>query len=290
MKSLKYIPFLVVLGAISFSGCTSMLLVKSAWDSSKIVVDGNDKDWGDTMFYIPDAKLTVGLQNNSKYLYMILKTTDRQQTVQILELGMTVWFDPSGGSHETFGIHFPLARREDGRVNRQSGDNNNSGMDGDMSRSFMAINPDQLEILGANKNGPVRMSIAELRGIQLQLHHTGEGLIYELRVPLHSSPDDPYAINPMGNQIGVQFEGGKFHMPSFAGRGDGYGRGEGGEGMPGGEGGEYPGGMEGGGEGYPGQGRGEYGNRRIQRPEPPTQINFWLKVNLAPDTQRQTAQ
>ncbi|MCL5267362.1 MAG: hypothetical protein M1469_04570 [Bacteroidetes bacterium] len=289
MRSFNHIPLLIVLGTLTFSGCTSMLLVKSAWDTNKIVVNGNDKDWGDTMFYIPDAKLTVGIQNDSKYLYVILKTTDRQQTFQILGLGMTVWFDPSGGSHETFGIHFPLARREEGGFSRQSRGTNDGGMNGDMNNSFMAINPNQLEILGVNRNGPVKMTIAELKGIQLQLNHTGEGLIYELRVPLHSSPDHPYAINPKGSQIGVQFEGGKFQMPSFAGRDGGFRRGEG-EGYPGGEGGEMPGGMEGGGEGYPGQGRGEYGDRRSQRPEPPKQINFWLKVNLASDSQQQTAQ
>ncbi len=282
---------MLVLSAVSLSGCTSMLLVKSAWDNNKIVVNGSDKDWGDTMFYIPDAKLTVGVQNDTKYLYLILKTTDRQQSFQILGLGMTVWFDPSGGSHESFGIHFPLGRKEEGgSFRRRSSDNENS-QNNSMGSSFMANNPNQLEILGVSKNGPVRLTIADLKGIQLQLNHTQEGLIYELRVPLHSSPEEPYAINPKGSIIGVQFEGGKFQMPSFAGRGGGF-RDRGGEGMggEGGEGGEYPGGMEGGGEGFPGGGRGQRGNERFQRRQAPKQINFWLKVDLTSTSGQSAAQ
>ncbi len=287
MRSLNRIIFLIAISTLTLSGCTSMLLVKSAWDSSRIKVDGNDKDWGDTMFYIPDAKMTVGLQNDSKYLYMILKTTDRQQSFQIMGLGMTVWFDPSGGSHETFGIHFPIGRKGGAERFARQFDNdngNNENMSTGMGEGFADSNPNEIELLGVNKNGPVRMTIADLRGIQIQLTHSRDGLIYELRVPLHSSPDHPYAINPEGAQIGIQFESGKFEMPSFAGRGGGFRRGEGGEGMPGGEGGEYPGGMEGGGEGYPGQGRGENGGRQFQRREAPKQINFWLKVDLAPNS------
>ncbi len=279
MRWLKYTPFVLVLIPLFFTGCTSMLLVKSAWSGNQIVVDGSDKDWGDTMFYIPSAQLTAGIRNDSNYLYMILKTTDRRQTFQIMGLGLTVWFDPKGGTGEKFGIHFPIGHTEGDNFRRTPG----QAQTGENS-SFVLKSPNELELLGVNENGPVRMTVADLKGIQLQMRNLGDGLIYELRVPLHTSAEDPYAINPKGDQVGIGFEGGKFEPRGQFER-PGAGRGEGGEGMPGGEGGvggEMPGGMEGG--GMRGGERGSY-SRAQGEGQAPKQIDFWLKVNLASGTQ-----
>ncbi len=277
MRLLKFATFILAFTPFLFNGCTSMLLVKSAWSDSKIVVDGNDKDWGDTMFYIPSAQLTAGVRNDGKYLYMILKTTNRRQSFQIMGLGLTVWFDPAGGTGEKLGIHFPIGRTPGGDFNRQQ---DNRQVE---NSSFVMRSPNDLELLGVNENGPVRMTVADLKGIQLQMRNTGDGIIYEMRVPLHSSAEDPYAINPKGNQIGIGVVGGKFESRgSFEGRGDRIG-GRDGEGMPGGEGGEggeMPGGMEGEGGGLRGGNSREPGDQR----QALKQIDFWLKVNLATGT------
>ncbi len=276
----------LALVSLMFSGCTSMLLVQSTWNAGQVKINGKSDDWGDTMFYIPDAQMTAGVRNDGKYLYLILKSTDRRQSIQILGLGLTVWFNPSGGSGRAFGIHFPMGRVADRGEFRRSG---NQGMQmftdtSEMNQGFAMRMPNEVELFGVDSNGPVRLSVAELKGIELQLHTDREGLVYELRVPLHSSPDEPYAINANGPQIGIGFVGGKFQMPTM--RRDrqfnGGGMGEGG-GYPG-EGGGYPGGY--GGEGYPGEGGGGYGPegghnmQRRQFPQP-KQINFWLKVDLA---------
>ncbi len=267
------------------SGCTSMLLVKSEWNANQIKVNGNDSDWGDTMFYIPDANLTAGVRNDGKYMYIILKSTDRRQAFQILGLGMTVWFDPTGGSGKTFGIHFPIGRIAHGGENPRRGQR---GMQmftdtSEIDQGFAMRMPNEVELLGVGRSGSDRMSIADLKGIELQLHTDRNGLIYEMRVPLHSSPDQPFAINAKGPKIGVGFVGGKFQMPMIR-RDRGFNGGDRGDGM-GGEGGEYPGGE--GGEGYPGDGGegGGYGGRRQftqqHQFQPPKQIDFWLKVDLA---------
>lgn len=279
MRLLKYAPLLLILVPFLFTGCTSMLLVRSNWGGKNIVVNGNDKDWGDTMFYIPTASLTAGVKNNSKYLYLVLKTTSRRQAFQIRGLGLTVWFDPSGGAGKDFGIHFPIGHQM--RSGRGRGPNGEA----DSARqyaSFVMRNPNQLELLGVSKNGPLKMTIADLKGIQLQMRGTDNGLVYEMRVPLHSSAEDPYAINPKGDQIGIGFEGGEFQRPSFRGQEGRRGEYGGGEGMPGGEGGEMPGGMEG--EGYGGR-RGGYSREEGARRETPQQIGFWLKVDLSPGPQ-----
>lgn len=281
MRSLKYAPLLFLLAPFLFAGCTSMLLVKSDWGGRGIVVDGNDQDWGDTMFFIPTAEMTAGIKNDSRYLYLVLKTTNRRQAFQIRGLGLTVWFDRAGGAGKDFGIHFPLGHQMRSAFNRgQNGSADSARQFG----NFMMSNPNELELVGVGKNGPLKLSVADLKGIQLQMHSTDKGLVYEMRVPLHSSPEDPYAINPKGDQIGIGIEGGKFESPSFRGRGDRMG-GYGGEGMPGGEGpeggegGEMPGGMEG---GYGGGGRrGGFERGEAENRQAPKQIDFWLKVDLA---------
>lgn len=279
--------FAIALISVALNSCTSMLLVKSSWNSDQMKVNGNDSDWGDTMFYIPDAQLTTGVRNDGNYVYLILKSTDRRQAFQILGLGMTVWFDPTGGSGKTFGIHFPIGRMAGGQMSRRR---DTGGMQvmadtSEMNQGFAMRTPNEVELLGVSPNGPVRMSVADLKGIELQLHTDRQGLIYELRVPLHASPDQPYAINAKGPQIGIGFVGGKFEMPAMRSERRSNGGGEGG-GMPG-EGGE---GVPGeGGQGYPdeggesGGGYGTGGRRQFQQGQfqAPKQIDFWLKADLA---------
>ena len=281
MKSFKYIPVLFVFAPFLLSSCTSMLLVKSSWNEHQTVIDGKDNDWEDAMFYIPDAQLTAGIRNDSSDMYLILKATNRQQAFQIMGLGLTIWFDPSGGSSEKFGIHFPLGGREGGGFMRRDQDSDSMESPGRYS-SFADMMPNELEILGANENGPVRLTIADAKGIELQINHGTDGLIYELKVPLHKSPEHPYAINAEGSAVGIGFEGGKFEPREGGGR-EGRGTRGGGEG-----GGMYPGGGEGGGEGMPGgeggegrgegRGRGYRGSGQLQQIK---QIDFWLKARIA---------
>jgi len=284
MKRLSYFSFMIAFVSLFLSGCTSMLLVKSSWNSNQTVIDGKDNDWDDTMFYIPDAQLTAGIRNDSSNMYIILKAANRQQAFQIMGLGLTVWFDPSGGSGEKFGIHFPLGHQGEGAVHRNEGGSTSETTDETQNQPpiYTDMMPNELEIMGANENGPVRLSIADAKGIELQINRNTDGLIYELEVPLHKSPEHPYAINANGKYVGIGFESGKFEAREGGGR---EGRGMRGEG-----GGGYPGGGEGGGEGMPpgegdggmrGEGRGRnYGGEGGQRQEL-KQIDFWLKAKLA---------
>lgn len=280
MKNPRYLPIIVTFITFLVSGCTSSILVKSAWNSNETVIDGKDNDWGDTMFYIPDAQLTTGLRNDSSNMYIILKAADRRQAFQIMGLGLTVWFDPSGGTSEKFGIHFPLGGHMDRETSQENSEDNPDNSQ-NQNPGFQEMSPNELEILGANENGPVRLTVADTKGIELQLNRQGDGLIYELKVPLHKSPVHPYAVNASGTYLGIGFEGGKFEARESGGSGGGRTRGGEGGGMgPGGEGGGsgMPG--EGGGRGMGRGGRGRSSGEGGQTQQP-KQIDFWLKVRLA---------
>ncbi len=278
MRLSKYVPFLLLATPLLFTGCTSMLLVKSMWSANKIIVDGKDSDWGDTMFYIPSAQMTAGVRNDSKYLYLILKTTDRRQAFQIRGLGLTVWFDPTGGAGQKFGIHFPVGRFNGANFRKDFDSKQNQEQE---NATFVMRNPNELELLGVNPKGPEKLSIADLKGIQLQMRGSDNGLIYELRVPLHSSASDPYAINPKGDEVGIGIIGGTFKRPSSLERRGGRGGDFGGEG---GDGGQMPGGMEGDGYGGGEYGGGDRGGYRGEGPgqfKAPKQIDFWLRADLS---------
>jgi len=278
MKLFKYFPLMLAFAPFLLDSCTSSILVKSSWNNNQIVIDGKDNDWGDTMFYIKDAQLTAGIRNDSSNMYVILKATERQQTFQIMGLGLTVWFDPSGGTGKKFGIHFPLGHESGGEFMRHNagedqGDNQNQNL------TFTDMMPNELEILGANENGPVRLTIADAKGIELQINRSPDGLIYELKVPLYKSLEHPYAIDSKGKSIGIGFESGKFEPGQMGG------------GMRGEDGGTYPGGGVGGGApGGHGQGigggrsGGSHGNRGGGQRQQPKQIDFWLKAQMANST------
>ncbi len=262
MRSLIFFNFFTS-ALLFFSGCSSTTLVRSAWDNHEIAVDGKENDWHDSTFYFPDEQFSVGIRNDSSDVYLIFKTTSRQQSFQFFGLGFTVWFDPAGGDDKTFGIHFPLGRAGRGEFQPpQEGQEGNTEEREKMMREMES----QLEIIDKRKSGPIQLTSVEAKGIELYIKNYQDYLIYEMKVPLHTSEETPYAINATKKTIGVGFETGKFQPRSESG-----GR------FPGGEGGGR-GGFGGGRGGFKRDGGGRDGQQTGERPKP---IDFWLKVKLA---------
>ena len=265
MQSRKPCGAFLFLVSLTIAGCSSIPLLKSTWDNNTTVVDGKENDWRDNMAFLTDEQVSVGVRNDSANIFVIFKTTSRQQSFQFFGPGFTVWFDPDGGEDKNFGIHFPIGRRGRGDgpllLGTDQGD--------DIARQMQK----ELEIIQKDKGGPTQITPLEAKGIELSIKSYDDYLVYEMKVPLHASPDHPFAINASGKSLGVGFETGKIEARQSVSRDDG-----GGEGMPaGGTGGGFGGrGGRGGRGGGGGRGRGG-----IQNGERPKQIDFWMKVNLA---------
>jgi hypothetical protein len=243
---------------VFFSGCSSTLLLQSSWDNHEIVVDGKENDWNGGIAYLPDDGVSIGIRNDSSDVYVIFKTTSRQQSFQFFGLGFTVWFDPAGGNDKIFGIHFPVGRAGRGEFRTpQEGQEENS----EEREKMMQEMESQLEIIEKGKDGPIQLTPVEAKGIELYIKNYQDYLVYEMKVPLHTSEQTPYAINASGKTIGVGFEEGKFEPRQ---------RPEGG----------FSGGDGGGRERFGGRGgiRRGGGQQTGERPKP---IDFWLKVKLA---------
>ncbi len=276
--------------ALLLGGCGAPKL-NSRWPDQAIKIDGDPSEWKGDLYSLADDKAVVGVMNDNANLYACFGVKDTGLRRQVLGLGMTVWFDPTGGKNKVFGIRFPLNMRERGERLGQ-------GMDMDPESMVTALGDSDAQVVFLEGEGPgKKILLTEATGVQIKLGLAGETLVYELQIPLVKDDTHPYAIGALpGGNLGIGVEAASFPGRSPGrnwrnGGGPGGGGGGGGEGGEGGEGGggdrggwqqnvyqQRGGGWGGGGGG--GRRGGMRGGSEGQRPtaEP---LSAWIKVRLA---------
>jgi hypothetical protein len=242
-----------------------------------ITVDGKYDDWYGHLEPFGTDPVSIQFLNDGEFLYVRLTASDAAARMQIMRLGMTVWFDSGGGTKKKFGIRYPVVERGEGRGGRDGG----GGFGGGRGRRDEDDAPapgDRVDILGPGKDDARSLTRDHMSGVDVAIRNEQGTLQYELKVPLARGADHPYAIDAQpGKSIGVGLETGKMQQRSFgSGRGGGFGGGGGGMGGGGrGRGGGGGGGMGGRGGG----GRGGGGQRGF---EPPKPLKGWATVTIAP--------
>lgn len=74
-----------------------------------IIIDGQIKEWGDSLnYYSPAERLNYSIANTKDTLYVAVKIYDRSEVARIMHGGITFAFDPKGKKKETYSITFPL--------------------------------------------------------------------------------------------------------------------------------------------------------------------------------------
>ena len=77
---------------------------------AKIVVDGDIKEWGDSLrYYNAEKAINYAIANTRDTLYMAVRISDRTEQTRILHAGITFSVDPKGRKKEAFSITFPLS-------------------------------------------------------------------------------------------------------------------------------------------------------------------------------------
>ena len=247
--------------------------VSSHWSSGNIKIDGNQEDWGNTINFLKDENIGVGVQNDSDNVYICLVTSNRAHIMRALRNGFTIWIDPQN-DNRTYGIKYPIGMSNDMMFNyKEKQDGNYQGMGSMVKKYLSSMNEFEL----VNKDGELLSGIPVKNdhGIKLKVDVTSDQLVYELKIPLSHSINNGFFVNTTsGSKIRLGFEEGKFDRSQMRQQGDrenGFGGGERGEGRRGE-------GMEGGyGEGRMGRGR-NFGERPGQNSE---ELNTWLNVQLA---------
>jgi hypothetical protein len=291
-------------------GCSSAVPLISDWKKSEIVIDGKQNDWEGSLYDLKKVNVTIGVRNDSENLYLCFISYDQGVGRQIMSGGFTIWFDPSGGTDEQYGIKFPVGRpkgsraqmpdKNSGGENNPPGDfgsgdnappmpgNDNSayssrGENDDKMMSMLLNAQRELQFLGPEEKDVQQASTLELKTAKVQIGMTQKAFVYELQVPLQKTIDFPFTLTPTDkkNILGIEFKTEENSMVRMGGPGGGPG-GPGGGGPPSGGGpggppGGGPGGPPGGGQGGPPPSGGR-GGKGSNSSEP---IDIWSKVTLA---------
>jgi len=197
------------------SACSSLPLIPAERVSSPITIDGWDRDWEHTSAYSNKSypAVLVRTSHDDNFFYLCLSTRDREMQIRMLAFGLTVWLDPLGSDHKTFGIAYPLPEKmvlSDPPMQRSKKKGFNE----------MPKIPDEafqeLEIIGPRDEDRYRLPAMNNEGIAARVGLSEDGVMaYELRMPLHSSKIFPRAINPVADSIiGLGIVGGEMKLPT----------------------------------------------------------------------------
>jgi hypothetical protein len=280
------IPYLLSLAALLLF-TTGICRAQSAPESQltlklpppNIVVDGDIKEWGDSLtFYSPGERLNYMLANTKNTLYLAVKIYDRSEIARVLNAGLTFSIDPKGKKKETFSVTYPLNVQGSSPMafNHKQDEDGITQEDRDELLHERLTTLRGIKVTGFGKDIEDDMiTTSNTYGIQTAINYDAAGnLIYEEAIPMqffHADMKTQWAFNIKIN--GVQRpqptgeEGG-------AGSGGGH-RGGGGGGMGGGGGGGRHGGGGGGHRGGSGAG-GDTGNSEMSK-----SVDFWGKFSLA---------
>ena len=241
-----------------------------------ITVDANYDDWYGALQPFGEDPVAIQFLNDGEFLYVRLTASDLGARRLIARQGMTVWFDPGGGTKKKFGVKYPVV--EGGEPEEQdSGGTGRPGGGRGRARRGEGPPPDEINapvdrvvIIGPGKDDARSLMRGYLSGVDVAIRAEQGTLQYELKVPLALSANHPYAIGTApGKKIGVGLETAKMQRPSGAARGGGGGGGMGG----GGRGRGGMGGRSGGGGG---------GGNRQREFEPFKPLKGWGTVTIGP--------
>lgn len=239
-------------------GCDEQEL-NSNWLNREIIIDAKSDDWLDTLYYFEGKNLSIGFFNDENHLYVCMLAEHPMLQAQAVGQGFTIWFDPDGGKEKAFGIKFPIGMRsmheQQDSMSTQGGE-----FDRDKMREAFEKSLADLEILGPGR-AKQQIPVKEAKGIEIKVRNETGLLVYELKVPLRSDEEHPYAIGSnAGNAIGVGLEIPETDMDEMRSAM---------QGQMGGQGGMPPG--------------GGMGRRGYQKPKIPNGLDVWASIKLALD-------
>jgi hypothetical protein len=256
--------------------------ILSEWPSSQTVVDGVNTEWSRVTTISKDVRLSIGVRNDDQHLFIALITSDSATSLRLLNEGLIVWIDSSGGTKKRFGIKYPIGREpgppsgsgrrdassgrnsDDRRANEQQGPppDQASGQPPDTEEIWkQALSDNRMlrgEILGPGKDAVREVVFAAQRSIKAKLGRADGMVVYEMSIAIGADRPNGLTLVP-GAIIGIGVETPERKPPSASsgGRGGPGGNTEGSGGSGGGMGGSGGGmGGPGGGMGGPGGGMG----------------------------------
>ena len=140
-----------------------------------ITVDGKYDDWYGHLQPFGNDPVSIQFLNDGEFLYVRLTASDAASRMQIMRLGMTLWFDSAGGTKKKLGIRYPVLERggPDGEERGGGG-----GFGGGRGRRGGGEGPpddasaptDRVDILGPGKDDARSLTRDHLSGVDVAIH------------------------------------------------------------------------------------------------------------------------
>lgn len=275
----KRILIISVLGLFTF-GCSSATKVDSQFANNKIIIDGDQSEWQQSIKTVPKEGIGFGFQNDDEYLYICLVTNNKQKMNKILYNGLTIWLEPENGGNY-IGIKYPI--QKDMREMMQERMNEKTQMpkqDGNFNENMERMindgisNQIEYQIVNVDDYPMNTYPVNTQKNLQLKMGYKNYQFVYEAKIKLNDLNLTAMTDFKLGDKIKVGFITNQMDMPEMKGN-----RPEQGGGMEppsgGNEGGGFGGGMGGGG-GRPPMGGGMGGNKSDMN----TQLEYWFDISL----------
>jgi uncharacterized membrane protein YgcG len=247
-----------------------------------IAIDGDIKEWGDSLrYYNQEKQLNYSLANDQDNLYMAIRVNDRSEQIRILRAGLTLSIDTRGKKKETFSITFPVGDQSAEGIaetaqDLQGGNSDVKQEDRDELMRARLTKLREIRVTGFKDIESETMTTSNTYGFKVAIDYDKDGyLIYEAAIPLKFFHADDITKNEWAFNFkinGITKPGQNKGGPEQ----DGMTRGGGGGGFGGGGGGR---GGRGGGRG--GQRMGGGNNAPVDRSELSKSVDFWEKYYLA---------
>lgn len=162
-----------------------------------ITVDGNLKDWGDSLSYTNEAKrISYGLASDKENLYFAIRIPDRVQQGQAMRNGITLSFYPEGKKKETYSLTFPSPDQDENslfimpKADHALTEQQLKQEDQDERRKADLLKLRDIDVKGFKDIETDHISTANTYGIKTVLNYDEQGaLVYEAAIPvkmLHS--------------------------------------------------------------------------------------------------------
>jgi len=252
--------------------------------SAPVTIDGNLKDWGDSLRYFNDEKkINYTLANDQTMLYAAIRISDRMDQIRTLNAGITFSIDTKGKKKESFSLTFPLADPGTpptfGKRDNPGGDITKEDRDELIRERVTKLR--NIKVVGFKDIEGDMITTSNTYGIKAAIDYDAEGnLVYEMAIPLQFFHADDIAKNEWAFNFKInglqRAKGDGAENPDHQSGGFGTGGGGGRGGRGGGMGGGGRGGRGGRGGGGAGAGGAESGRSELAR-----SVDFWEKFYLA---------
>lgn len=272
---MKTFPYFLSSALLSLFGLQVCAQSKSNLKTLKaplhpITVDGNLKDWGDSLGYTSEAKrISYGLASDKENLYFAIRIQDRAQQGQAMRNGITLAFNPEGKKKEMYSLTFPSPDQDENSIfvmpkaDHAVTEQQLKQEDQEERRKADLLKLRDIDVKGFKDIETDHISTANTYGIKTVLNFDEQGaLVYEAAIPIKMLHSDNSNNKPWMFDIKINsFTAAKGSHDGLRPAGEAGGIGGGGMrggGMNGGGMRGGSGGMRGGG-GY-GGGQGSYGS------------------------------